>query len=118
MGASLLSSVGRETLAIKTARMPVKNIPSNVPAPPIEAIGAPKPCNLSRFEQIRANECADAAADIGQRPGLPIREEQATFAVVTAGTSRGRAIPHAGHRVGQVLAYHGHARDAGQAHEP
>jgi len=28
--------------------MPVKNIPSNVPAPPIEAI---KPCNLSRLSR-------------------------------------------------------------------
>ena len=40
-----------EMLAIRTARMPTRKIPSNVPAPPIEAIGAPKPCNLSRLSK-------------------------------------------------------------------
>ena len=30
-------------LASSTARMPVKKIPSKVPAPPIEATGAPRP---------------------------------------------------------------------------
>ncbi len=41
----------REMLAISTAKMPITKIPSNVPAPPIEAIGAPKPCNLSRLSR-------------------------------------------------------------------
>lgn len=32
-----------ETLAMSTAKMPMRKMPSNVPAPPIEATGAPSP---------------------------------------------------------------------------
>jgi hypothetical protein len=37
--------------AIKTARIPVRKIPSNVPAPPMEATGAPSPVILPRFKR-------------------------------------------------------------------
>src|SRR5574337_1389038 len=37
--------------ASRTARIPVKKIPSNVPAPPMDAIGAPSPWILSRFNR-------------------------------------------------------------------
>src|SRR6266851_4275060 len=40
---------GVATPASRTARMPVRKMPSNVPAPPIEATGAPRPVILSRF---------------------------------------------------------------------
>src|SRR5262249_52204660 len=36
-------------LARITAKMPVRKIPSKVPAPPIEATGAPSPLTLSRL---------------------------------------------------------------------
>ena len=36
-------------LASSTARMPVRKIPSNVPAPPMDATGAPSPRILSRL---------------------------------------------------------------------
>src|ERR1700676_4942186 len=45
---------GREGEAIpasRTARMPVRKMPSNVPAPPIEATGAPRPPILSRLRR-------------------------------------------------------------------
>ena len=40
---------GEAIPASRTARMPVRKMPSNVPAPPIEATGAPSPPILSRF---------------------------------------------------------------------
>jgi hypothetical protein len=45
---------GREGEAIpasRTARMPVRKMPSKVPAPPIEATGAPRPLILSRLRR-------------------------------------------------------------------
>src|SRR5712672_3212430 len=42
---------GVATPASRTARMPVRKIPSNVPAPPIEATGAPRPVILSRLRR-------------------------------------------------------------------
>src|SRR5882724_341869 len=45
---------GREGEAIpasRTARIPVRKMPSNVPAPPIEATGAPRPPILSRLRR-------------------------------------------------------------------
>src|SRR6202043_210783 len=39
---------GEAIPASRTARMPVRKIPSKVPAPPIEATGAPRPLILSR----------------------------------------------------------------------
>ena len=43
--------------AINTARTPVRKMPSNVPAPPIEAIGAPSPCSLPDSTRRRPPEC-------------------------------------------------------------
>src|ERR1700722_12883310 len=37
--------------ASSTARIPVRKMPSNVPAPPIEATGAPRPLILSRLDR-------------------------------------------------------------------
>ena len=42
---------GEAMPASSTARIPVRNIPSKVPAPPIEAIGAPRPLILSRLRR-------------------------------------------------------------------
>jgi hypothetical protein len=42
---------GEAMPASSTARMPVRKMPSNVPAPPIEATGAPSPAILSRFRR-------------------------------------------------------------------
>ena len=55
--------------------MPVTKTPSNVPAPPIEAISAPRPSNLSRLARS-ADESAEAAADIGRRRGLSVRMQK------------------------------------------
>jgi hypothetical protein len=41
----------REKLASNTATMPVKKMPSKVPAPPIEATGAPRPCTAPRLRR-------------------------------------------------------------------
>jgi len=41
----------REKLANSTAMMPVRKMPSNVPAPPIEATGAPSPRTTSRLSR-------------------------------------------------------------------
>jgi 2-oxo-hept-3-ene-1,7-dioate hydratase len=38
-------------LASSTARMPIRKMPSNVPAPPIDATGAPSPCTLARLSR-------------------------------------------------------------------
>jgi hypothetical protein len=38
-------------LAMSTARIPMTNMPSKVPAPPIEATGAPSPPTLSRLRR-------------------------------------------------------------------
>src|ERR1700732_3900227 len=48
------AGLGREGEAIpasRTARIPVRKMPSNVPAPPIEATGAPSPPILSRLSR-------------------------------------------------------------------
>src|SRR5882757_1361182 len=42
---------GVATPASRTARMPVRKMPSKVPAPPIEATGAPRPVILSRLRR-------------------------------------------------------------------
>ena len=42
---------GEAMPASSTARMPVKKMPSKVPAPPIEATGAPSPLILSRLSR-------------------------------------------------------------------
>src|ERR1700734_787493 len=52
----LLYQAGRgrdgETIpASRTARMPVRKMPSKVPAPPMGATGAPRPLILSRLER-------------------------------------------------------------------
>jgi hypothetical protein len=41
----------REKLASSTAMMPVRKMPSKVPAPPIEATGAPRPRTASRLRR-------------------------------------------------------------------
>src|SRR5262249_24397108 len=45
------SAYGLRKLASSTATTPVRNMSSNVPAPPIEATGTPRPCNLSRLSR-------------------------------------------------------------------
>ena len=42
---------GEAMPASRTARMPVRKMPSKVPAPPIEATGAPRPLILSRLRR-------------------------------------------------------------------
>ena len=42
---------GEAIPASSTARMPVRKMPSKVPAPPIEATGAPRPLILSRLRR-------------------------------------------------------------------
>src|ERR1700757_1686408 len=42
---------GEAMPASSTARMPVRKMPSKVPAPPIEATGAPRPLILSRLSR-------------------------------------------------------------------
>jgi hypothetical protein len=60
MPADLLSpsayhaGLGREGDAIpasRTARIPVRKMPSNVPAPPIEATGAPRPLENAKLNE-------------------------------------------------------------------
>ena len=75
--------------------MPVTKTPSNVPAPPIEAISAPRPSNLSRLARS-ADESAEAAADIGRRRGLSVRMQK-------DGKER--------HRLSPILAFFGIDRD-------
>ena len=55
---------------------PVRNTPSKVPAPPIEATGAPRLRKRAEIEQIRADQDAEAAADIGERRGEPARQHE------------------------------------------
>ena len=75
--------------------MPVTKTPSNIPAPPIEAISAPRPSNLSRLARS-ADESAEAAADIGRRRGLSVRMQK-------DGKER--------HRLSPILAFFGIDRD-------
>ena len=56
--------------------MPVRKTPSNVPAPPMEAIGVPKTLQFIEIEQISPDGGAEASADIGQRCGMPARQQQ------------------------------------------
>ncbi len=43
--------LSEKMVASKTATIPVRNMPSKVPAPPIETTGAPSPRSLSRFKR-------------------------------------------------------------------
>ena len=51
MPARLLTPYGLKILASRTANAPVRKIPSKVPAPPIEATGAPSPSILPRLRR-------------------------------------------------------------------
>ena len=51
MPARLLTPYGLNILASRTANAPVRKIPSKVPAPPIEATGAPSPSILPRLRR-------------------------------------------------------------------
>ena len=62
-------------LAKSTARTPVRKMPSKVPAPPIEATGAPRPCTLLEIRKIGADQDAEAATDIGQRRRILPRDQ-------------------------------------------
>jgi hypothetical protein len=53
--------------------MPVRNMPSKVPAPPVDATGAPRPRTVEVGE-ISADQRAEAATDIGKRRGVLARE--------------------------------------------
>ena len=64
-----------EKPAINTATTPIRKMPSKVPAPPIEATGAPRPTDVAKIEQVRADQRAQAAADIGERRGLLARKQ-------------------------------------------
>ena len=76
---------------------PVRNTPSKVPAPPIEATGAPRLRRAAEIEQIRANQHAEAAADIGERARRNRRDRtSATNAASSGGAMVGTEIPTPG----------------------
>ena len=76
--------------------MPVRKMPSKVPAPPIEATGAPRPPHLVEVGEVGADQRAEAAGDIGERRGFSRDSTKATMAVTSAGKNTGTAMPRPG----------------------
>ena len=67
--------MGRGLTARITARMPVRNTPSNVPAPPIEAARHVGSDELAQIHQVGADQRAQTAGDIGQRRRVIARQQ-------------------------------------------
>ena len=100
----------RPAPASSTATIPVRNTPSKVPMPPIDATGVlssairfklvrSAPISVPRTPLTYAITCRLFLAPIA----LPIKT--ATIAAVSGGTNNGSANPQSFHRVGKLMSH-------------
>jgi len=64
----------RSNHASKTANTPLRKMPLNVPAPPIDAIGAPRPLDSTEIQEICANQRSETSDDVRHRGCRPARD--------------------------------------------
>ena len=98
--------------------MPVRKMPSNVPAPPIEATGAPRPRDLVEVGEVGADQRAQPAGDIGERRRPLARQHQRRD---RGGERRGEhrhRDADARHRIGEPVHDHGDDRGRDRAGHP
>ena len=105
-------------LASRAAKIPVRKIPSNVPAPPIEATGAPEPLDLVEIEEVGADQGAEAAADVGQRRRVPARQQQCDDCRRCRRHKYRERDPQAGNRLSEGMAHHGDTGGGEKAANP
>src|ERR1700721_167699 len=84
---------GEAIPASKTARIPVRKMPSKVPAPPIEAIGAPRPLILSRLERSAPISVPIEPPIYASGAAYSRDSRKARIAVATTGANTGTAMP-------------------------
>src|SRR5262245_47242216 len=79
--------------ARSTARIPVKNTPSKVPAPPMDTTGAPSPLILWRFMRSAPTSVPIVPATYAVSGACSGASSNATSAALSGGIKSGTAIP-------------------------